>query len=185
MHLQSSDVSFAGKEPLKCQASLVKAITRVFGPYFVISVFFKLIYVVLMFVQPYLLGYVDDSMWYHQSLDWSQDFSYFFFWGPYFSWPIILIVSFSLPRQKKMILNISVIWKWRMIIAVNFKQLEGRSLKNIRASTGFERFAPATLIKHHQNRGSHHHLHQGWFSGYFNSHYYYCYLHAWLLLVLC
>ncbi|KAK2566746.1 Multidrug resistance-associated protein 1 [Acropora cervicornis] len=56
MHLQSSDVSFAGKEPLKCQASLVKAITRVFGPYFVISVFFKLIYVVLMFVQPYLLG---------------------------------------------------------------------------------------------------------------------------------
>ena len=62
MHLQSSDVSFAGKEPLKCQASLVKALTRVFGPYFVISVFFKLIYVVFMFVQPYLLGYVDDCM---------------------------------------------------------------------------------------------------------------------------
>ena len=62
MHLQSSDVSFAGKEPSKHKASLVKAMTRVFGPHFVIGSFFKLIYVVLMFVQPYLLGYVDVCM---------------------------------------------------------------------------------------------------------------------------
>ena len=39
--------------------------------------------------------------------------------------------------------------KWRVIIAVNFqlKQLEGRSLKNIRASTGFEPVTSAIPVR--------------------------------------
>ena len=55
-HLQSaSDVAFVGKcrEP-----SLIKAMIRVFAPYFVIGVFFKLLNDILLFVQPYLLGWV-------------------------------------------------------------------------------------------------------------------------------
>ena len=40
-------------------------------------------------------------------------------------------------------------WKWRVIIAVNFqfKQLERRSLKKIRASTGFEPVNSATPVR--------------------------------------
>ena len=42
-------------------------------------------------------------------------------------------------------------WKWRVIIAVNFpinfKQLEGRSLKNIRASMGFEPVTSAVPVR--------------------------------------
>ena len=40
-------------------------------------------------------------------------------------------------------------WKWRVIIAVNFqfKQLEGRSLKNIRASTGYKPVTSAIPVR--------------------------------------
>ena len=46
----------------------------------------------------------------------------------------------------KCILYCGCRWKWRVIIAVNFqfKQLEGRTLKNIRASTGLEPVTSAT-----------------------------------------
>ncbi|XP_022801988.1 multidrug resistance-associated protein 1-like isoform X2 [Stylophora pistillata] len=57
-HLQTaSDVAFHGKcrEP-----SLVKAMIRVFAPYFVIAIFFKLMNGILLFVQPYLLGLLID-----------------------------------------------------------------------------------------------------------------------------
>ena len=41
------------------------------------------------------------------------------------------------------------VWKWRVIIAVNFqfKQLERRSLKKIRASTGFEPVTSAIPVR--------------------------------------
>ena len=40
-------------------------------------------------------------------------------------------------------------WKWRVIIAVNFqfKQLEGRSLKSIRASTWFDPMTSAITVQ--------------------------------------
>ena len=40
-------------------------------------------------------------------------------------------------------------WKWRVTIAANFqfKQLEGRSLKTIRASTGFEAVTSAKPVR--------------------------------------
>ena len=46
-------------------------------------------------------------------------------------------------------LNCGCRWKWRMIIAVNFqfKQLERRSLKKIRASTGFEPVTSALPVR--------------------------------------
>ena len=42
-----------------------------------------------------------------------------------------------------------IYWKWKVIIAVNFefKQLEGRSLKNIRASTEFEPVTSAIPVR--------------------------------------
>jgi len=45
-------------------------------------------------------------------------------------------------------LKLNLIWKWRVIIALNFqfKQLEGRSLKNIRASTVFEPVTSAIIF---------------------------------------
>ena len=43
----------------------------------------------------------------------------------------------------------SIKGRWRVIIAINFqfKQLEGRSLKNIRASTGFESVTSAIPVR--------------------------------------
>ncbi|CAH3177882.1 unnamed protein product [Porites lobata] len=49
----SSDVRFAGKQGY--ESSLVKAMIRVFAPYFVIGIFFVLLKDVLLFIQPYLL----------------------------------------------------------------------------------------------------------------------------------
>lgn len=50
----TSDVTFARK---KCrEPSLVKAMMRVFAPYFVIGIVFKLINDILLFIQPHLLG---------------------------------------------------------------------------------------------------------------------------------
>ena len=48
-----SDVRFAGKQGY--ESSLVKAMIRVFAPYFVIGIFFVLLKDVLLFIQPYLL----------------------------------------------------------------------------------------------------------------------------------
>lgn len=58
VHLHgTSDVSFVGKN---ChEPSLVKAMMRVFAPYFVIGIVFKLVNDILLFIQPYLLGYVE------------------------------------------------------------------------------------------------------------------------------
>lgn len=63
VHLQGGDVSFAGKRGY--EPSLVKAMIRVFAPYFVVGIFFKLINDVLLFIQPYLLGYVDCNEFVH------------------------------------------------------------------------------------------------------------------------
>lgn len=48
----SSDVRFSGKQGY--ESSLVKAMIRVFAPYFVIGIFFVLLKDVLLFIQPYL-----------------------------------------------------------------------------------------------------------------------------------
>ena len=49
----------------------------------------------------------------------------------------------------KCILYCGCKWKWRVIVAVNFqfKQLKGRSLKSIRASTGFEPVTSARPVR--------------------------------------
>ena len=54
-------------------------------------------------------------------------------------------------RYMKCLLYCGCKWKWRVIIAVNFqlKQLEGRSLKNIRASTGIEPVTSAVRYAFH------------------------------------
>ena len=50
------EVSYAGSKR-EYKPSLVKAMVRVYGPYFGVAVFFKLINDSLLFVQPYLLRY--------------------------------------------------------------------------------------------------------------------------------
>ena len=50
----TTDVAFAGK---KCdEPFLVKAMMRVFAPYFVLGIIFKLLSDLMLFIQPYLLG---------------------------------------------------------------------------------------------------------------------------------
>ena len=58
IHLRGTpDVAFDGT---KCrEPSLAKAMIRVFAPYFVIGIVFKLINDALLFIQPYLLGLVN------------------------------------------------------------------------------------------------------------------------------
>ena len=64
------DVSYVSSKK-EYEPSLVKAMVRVYGPYFAIAVVFKLINDSMLFVQPYLLRYVivkEHTLYYNFNL---------------------------------------------------------------------------------------------------------------------